>query len=105
MSTCDLDVAGGEVRIDDLGRARDDLALGPEDELVADLVRERRGLRCDFRVDDQLDEAALVAEVDEDQTAVVSTPRDPARERDSPPDVLAARSSPPWSVRQVIPEP
>ena len=35
----ELDLAGRQLRVDRLGRAGDDLALGAEDELVADLVR------------------------------------------------------------------
>ena len=39
-----LDLAGRQVRVDRLGRARDDLALGLQHELVADLVRDLRRL-------------------------------------------------------------
>ena len=44
-----LDLAGRQVRVDRLGRARGDLALGPEHELVADLVRDLRPPRARAR--------------------------------------------------------
>ena len=40
-----LDLAGREVRVDGLGRARGDLALGADDELVAHVVGDRGRLR------------------------------------------------------------
>ena len=46
-----LDLAGRQVRVDRVRRAGDDLALGPEHELVADLVRRLRRLRGALGVD------------------------------------------------------
>ena len=73
-------------------RARGDLALGAEDELVADLVRDRGRLGCALGVDDELREPALVAQVDEDEPAVVAARGRPAGERETLADVLPASS-------------
>ena len=63
-------------------RALDDRAARADDELVAQLMRQLgRGGRV-LRVDHDLDDAALVAQVDEDEPAEVAPPRDPAGERD-----------------------
>jgi hypothetical protein len=75
-----LDLAGGDVAIDDLGRPAHDLALSLQHELGADVVRGLRGFGRTLRVDDQLHPARVVAEVDEDETAVVTPPRRPARD-------------------------
>ena len=83
-----LDLAGRQVRVDELGRARHDLAGRLEDELVADLVRSLgRGGRV-LRVDDELDLARVVAEVDEDEPAVVAAGVGPAGNRDAPAGIL-----------------
>ena len=74
----DLDGAGRQVRVDGVGRAGDDLALGLEDELVADLLRELRRLGRMLRVDHELRDPGAVAEVDEDEPAVVAAARRPA---------------------------
>ena len=60
--------------------ARDERALGAEDELVADLVRELGRLGRELRVDHELRDPGAVAEVDEDEPAVVAAARRPARE-------------------------
>ena len=73
----DLDLARRDVRIDRVRRARDDLALGLEDELVAHVVR----LRVVLGPHDQLDDAGVVAQVDEHETAVIAARVDPAGER------------------------
>ena len=86
----DLDLAGREVRVHRLGRARDDFARRAKDELVADLVRLLRGLWAALGVDHELRDAGLVAKVDEDQPAVVAAARRPAGDRDRPADVLLA---------------
>ena len=86
-----LDLAGRQVRVDELRRARHDLAGRLEDELVADLVRDLgRGGRV-LRVDDELDLARVVAEVDEDEPAVVAARVGPAGDRDAPAGVLRAQ--------------
>ena len=60
--------------------ARDERALGAEDELVADLVRELGRLGRELRVDHELRDPGAVAEIDEDEPAVVAAARRPARE-------------------------
>ena len=84
----ELDLAGRQVRVDVLRRARGDLALRAKHELVADVVRGRGRLRRALGVDDELADPRRVAEVDEDEPAVVAAPRDPAGERVSLSDVL-----------------
>ena len=49
------------------GRAADDRAVGADDELVAQLVRDLGCLGSVRRVDHDLEHAALVAQVDEDR--------------------------------------
>ena len=60
------------------GRSRDDLTPRLHDELVPQVVRGACCLGRTLRVDDELDDAAFVTEVDEDQAAVVASTRDPA---------------------------
>src|SRR5437588_622138 len=48
------------------------------------------GLRRAFGIHDQLNDARVVAEVDEDQTAVVAAACDPAGDRDRAADVVRA---------------
>ena len=86
----DLDGAGRHVGVDGLGGAGDDLALRLEDELVADLLRELRRLGRVLRVDHELRDPGAVAEVDEDEAAVVAAARGPAGERLARADVLLA---------------
>ena len=81
-----LDLARRDRRVDGVGRALDDRAARADHELVAQLVRRLGRGRRGVRVDHDLDDAALVAQVDEDEPAEIAPPRDPARERD-----LAAR--------------
>ena len=77
-----LHLPRGEVRIDGVGRARHDLALRAHDELGTELVGDRRRVRRTFRVHDQLDEPGVVAQVDEDEAAMIPPPVHPPRERD-----------------------
>ncbi len=84
----ELDLARRQVRVDVLGRASRDLALGLEDELVADAVRGGGRLGRVLGVDDELADARGVAQVDEDEAAVVPALRNPARERVPLPHVL-----------------
>ena len=83
-----FDRAGRQVRVDEVRRAGDDLPRRLDDELVPELVRgfgRRRGRV--LGVDDELHDAAAVAEVDEDEAAVVAAAIDPAGERDGTADV------------------
>ena len=78
----DLDLAGGEVRVDVLGRALDDLALGGDDVLGAQVLGDGERVAGGLRVDDELHEPRAVAQVDEDQPAVVAAAMDPAGDAD-----------------------
>src|SRR5581483_3740908 len=77
-----LDLAGRQVRVDRLRRARDDLADGLDDELVAELLRDLGFL------EDELHLAGVIAEIDEDESAVIAARVDPAGEGQALPDVL-----------------
>ena len=66
-------------------------AARADHELVAQLVRDVRGRGRGLRVDHDLDDAALVAQVDEDEPAEVAAPRDPAGERDLAADVVGTQ--------------
>ena len=83
-----LDLAGRNVRVDRLRRARDNLSLGAKDEFVADGVRLLRGLRRPLGVHDELADAGPVAEVDEHEPAVISAGIGPTGQREALPDVL-----------------
>jgi hypothetical protein len=77
----ELDLARRHARIDGLRAAGHERSLGAEHELIADLVRELRGLGRQLRVDHELRDPGAVAEVDEDEAAVVAAARRPAGER------------------------
>src|SRR5579885_1504924 len=87
----ELDLARRQVRVHRLGRACDDLALGLQHELVAHLVRGSRGVGRALRVDDELQLARVVAQIDEDEAAVVAARVGPAGHGEPPADVLGAR--------------
>ena len=86
-----LDLAGLHARVDGLGRARDELAARLQDELVADLARELGRMRRALGVDHELRDAGRVAQVDEHEPAVVSSPRSPAGERQRAANPVCAR--------------
>ena len=73
-----LDLAGREVRVHELRCAGHHLPRRLEHELVADLVRGLGRGRRVLRVDDELDLARVVAEVDEHEPAVVAARVGPA---------------------------
>src|SRR6201999_553931 len=81
----------GQVRVDLVAGAGDDLALRLEHELVADLVGGGCGLRCELGIDDELHLAGVVAEVDEDEAAVVAARVGPARDGHGRADMLGPR--------------
>src|SRR6476661_2051932 len=78
----ELDLPGGEVGVDVVGLAtrhgpdRRDHVLGPQ------VVGARVRLGGCLRVEDELQQAGAVAQVDEDQTAVVAAPVDPTGDTD-----------------------
>ena len=73
----DLDLSRRDVRVHGLGCAAHDFAPCVHDELGTDLVRDLRGLGRPLGIDDELDDARVIAQVDEDQPAVVAAARDP----------------------------
>ncbi len=78
----DLDVAGGDVGVRQAFAAQADVADGGHDELRPGglcLEQGGAGLRL---VDDDLGDAGAVAEVEEDEVAVVAAAVDPAHEDD-----------------------
>ena len=79
----DLDLARREVRIHGVGRAQHDLPFRLEDELAADLVRERGRIGGALGVDHELHLPGEVAQVDEDEPAVVAARVGPAGELDA----------------------
>ena len=89
-STCSSTSPVGRFGLTASGARADNLAHGAEHELVADLVRDLRRLGRPLGVDHELREAALVAQVDEDEAAVVAPLRRPARQGKALPDVLRA---------------
>src|SRR5207253_2390554 len=76
-----LHLARRDVRVHGGRGALDQLTAGAEDELVANLVRGRRCVGGVLRVDHELDDPRVVAQVDEDEAAVVAAPRGPAGDR------------------------
>ena len=87
----ELDLARRHVRVDGLRAPRDERSLGTEHELVPDLVRELGRLGRELRVDHELRDPAAVAQVDEDQAAVVAAACDPAGEDELLADELLRR--------------
>ena len=73
-----LDLAGREVRVHELRRARHDLARRLQHELVTDLVRDLGRSGRALRVDHELDLAGVVTEVDEHEPAMIAARVGPA---------------------------
>ena len=75
-------------------------------ELVADLLGELGRNRRALRIDHELCDARVVAEVDEDEAAVVAPARHPPGERQLAPDVrrsrLAAHQVAPAHLRTAV---
>src|SRR5207248_1475031 len=94
LADLDLDVAGGQVGVLVRGLALDDGAARGEDVLGAQPLGHREGLGR-IGVEDELDEPAAVAQVDEDQVAVVAAAVDPAGEADVALRVAAAQVAAP----------
>src|SRR4029079_463254 len=76
----ELDGPGWEARVLGPRQPRRDVALDGDHELAPDPARDRVGLRPLGLVDDDLGDPVPVAEVEEDQLAVVAAAMDPARE-------------------------
>ncbi len=67
-----LDLAGRQIRIDSFRRTGHDLAFRLQHELVPDLADRLSGILGTLRVDDELQLARVVAQVDEDEAAVIA---------------------------------
>ena len=78
----DLDFAGGHFGIDGVGIAEAHLPNGGDDVLGADLFTFQVAFRSQFLVEDDLGDAGAIAEVEEDEVAVVAAAIDPAHEDD-----------------------
>ncbi len=78
-----LDAPRVQARVDGLGGAGADDPLGLHDELRPQRMRDGVGGRLLVGVEDELHEAGLVAQVDEDEAAVVAAAGHPARQRDA----------------------
>ena len=87
----ELDLACRQTRVDSVRSATHELSLGPEHELVADDVRGLGSAGRVLGVDHELADAGVVAQVDEDETAVVAPARGPAGERHPATDMLRPR--------------
>ena len=85
--SAELDRPGRQTRVLRPVEARGDVALDADDELAPDAARRRVGLRIVGLVDDDLGDPVAVAEVEEDQLAVVAAAVDPARQTGRDPGV------------------
>ena len=84
----DLDRTGRQVRVDRLGSTCDDLALRLQDKLVPHLACGARCVGSALWIDDELDLARVIAQVDEDEAAVIATRVGPPGDGHPPADVL-----------------
>ena len=73
----DLNGAGREIRVDGSLGTRHDLAAGVDDALDTNRLGHLDRLRGVLGVDHELDNAAAIAQIDEDQTAMVAQARGP----------------------------
>ena len=76
----DLDFAGGHLGIDGVGVAQAHLAHGGDNVLGADLFALQVAFGRQLLVEDDLGDAGAVAEVEEDEVAVVAAAVDPAHQ-------------------------
>ncbi len=84
-----FDLARRQVGVDRLRRARDDVAGHRHDAFGAQAVEDREGRIA--RVRDDLGQAIMVAQIDEQQPAMVALAMHPAREADILADMLGAK--------------
>ena len=85
----DLDLAGRQVGIDRLGRARDHLAVDAHHPFRLQPLRLLEGRR--MRVGHGLGQAVMVAEIDEQQPAMIAQAMHPARQSHGLADILFAQ--------------
>ena len=89
----DFDLAGRQVGVDGLVGAPGDAAGDLDDPFAADLPGEFVRFGVQVGVEDGLHDAGSVAQVDEDEVAVVSPPVDPSRQGDLLSLVVASQFS------------
>ena len=90
-----LDLAGAQLRVLLALLAADDLAGRADHVLGAQLLRERMRLRRVLGVEDELEDARAVAQVDEHEAAVVAAAVDPAGHADAARRPARRRARPP----------
>lgn len=88
LGNLDLDLAGGQLGVDVLGAARDDLSVDADDRLLVDLVEGLIGGGAG--AGDELRDAVVVAQIDEEDAAQVSAIVQPAAQPDVGGDVRGA---------------
>ena len=91
LGDLELDLAGVELRVDVALLAAHDRAGGGDDVLGAQPLGQRVGLGRRLGVEDELDDPGAVAQVDEDQPAVVAAAMHPAGDADGRVDVAGAQ--------------
>ena len=89
----DLDLAGRKVRVDRLVGASRHPTRHLHNPLAAHLSREAVRLRVQVGVEDGLHDAGAVAQVNEDQVAVIPSPVNPSRQRNLPSLVVTSQLS------------
>ena len=87
-----LHLAGLAFRVDVLRRSRAQLAVHTQHPLQANLVRVPQAARR-LRIDDHLQGTGVVAQVDEDEPAVIAAPVDPTEDGHGPSRVAGAGGS------------
>src|SRR5690606_37558375 len=85
----DLDRAGRKVGIGRLGPARDDLAVACDDRFGPQPLEQ--GERLAVRAGDDLGQAVMIAQVDEQDAAMIALAVNPAREADAAADIGLAK--------------
>src|SRR5690606_25321255 len=88
LTDLDLDLAGRQLGVDVVRAAGDDLAVDPDDRLLGQLVQRLVGLRA--RPGDELRDAGVVAQIDEEDAAQVAPIVQPATQPDVAADVRGA---------------
>jgi hypothetical protein len=99
----ELDLAGGELRVDVALLAAHDAPARRDDVLGAQALGQRVRIRGGLGMEDELQEPGAVAQVDEDQAAVVTTAVHPAGHAHGRVDVARAQLAAPGVAVRVGP--
>jgi len=86
LARIDLNFAGGEARVHCLGRTRLDLAFDRHNRFHPQPVKHRQ--RGRIRIDNDLGNAVMIAQIDEQQPAKIALSVNPARQADGLPHVI-----------------